>query len=214
MMQFNAQLQVMAVQLKDGQYHPIRSGLQWQLIHENLKNAEKTPNISTDADAFFEVMPGCYRLIVQYHHQKKIIEKIQLVSQKKSSQMIIFGETSELESSESYYNAEESVNVETEYERRQIERSGQRQYGLSASGLTQPHQHTAGAGQSMLLAAHPVLAQSAQFDGVAAKLNPLPNENPKAEEAAAEKAPHLQPSPSPRLGAAPSPFAAPRPGGG
>lgn len=212
-MHFYAQLEVRAVQLKNGQYHPIRSGLQWQLIHENLKNAEKTPNISPAADASFEVMPGFYRLMVRHQHQEKIIENIQLVAGKKTSQIIIFGEASELDSGENYYIHEAAINAETEYERRQLERAGQRQYGLSASGLTQPHQQSAGMGQQNMLAAHPLLSQSAQFDGIAAKLNPAPIENPKAVEEAADKAPHLQPSPAPRLGPTPSPFAAPRPGG-
>ncbi len=203
-----AQLRLTAVMA--GQYQVIHDGLKWELFPDDEGKGphSETSYQSSEAQPLFEVFAGMYRLVVTYGEDTLEVTNIDLRAGTLRDEVIIIGQPLEGGDSEVSYHIDDAdaFNLETEYERRQIEREGQNKYGQAATGLSvPPAQNESGLGQAVhqSLQDHPLLAAKAQFDGIEAKMNPLPADNQEAVEA--QVSPENQPTPGPAPSNTPTP---------
>ena len=211
-----AQLQLTAVTLKGGQYQVLTKDLHWRLRAQ--KHFSKRKNLqeyfnSTQSRPLFVVPSGVYTVIVEHaEFGEKEVHNITLKENTFSDEIIYIGNVDIDDQEENYHlHGDDSFNVDREHDRRQRDRESQRKYGLAAAELRQPEivGPEAGFGEAMGVAqqsgmqAHPLLSNSAQFDGVAAKMNPNLTENVHAAEAQVQ--PELRPGAKPQPGMSSAP---------
>jgi hypothetical protein len=192
----------MAVTLRDGDYQAIQRDLYWRLLSDNVSVD------SRESAPLFVVAPGTYRLIVSHpEYGEKEVHGIVLNAAEPQDELVYLGQTGIDDSEENYHlNDNAEFDSDKEYQRRVADRAEEQRYGDMASELRDPNLLGPEAGvdqaletaQQNGLQSHPVLGQAAQFDGVAAKMNPNVAENVHAAEA--QKDPELQPGAKPKLG--------------
>lgn len=219
----SARLQLTAVSLAKGEYQVVTGQLVWRLLvtyrSDEKKAAQPESFISHEDRPLFVLAPGVYRLEVSHAELgDKSVENIQVLAGTLTDEVIYLGATQIDDSEENFHlNDDEDFNVNQEYERRLADRQSESKYGDMAAEIRQPDilGPDAGFEQAQQVAnesgmqSHPLLANSPQFDGVDAKLNPNTSENVHAAEA--QKDPELRPGAQPQ----PGPSTAPqfRPGG-
>lgn len=182
-----AQLMLTAVSLKEGSYTVLYENLCWTLTDPSNGNQQT----SQDAQPIFTIQPGTFDLQITAGDMQKSINLITLSAGQIRDEVIFLGDMDAIEEEQNYQISHpDEFNPDSEYKRRDVERDGQRRYGIAADGLTQPPDSPeAGFGNELGHAnaqhtgkqAHPLLAASAQFDGIDPKIKQLPNENPSAE---------------------------------
>ena len=211
-----ARLSLKAVEAREGQLQVIEQGLLWELTKLDKKDQplEASRQESIEAKPLFEVYPGNYHLAVTFENRTIEIAKLKLEAGKIVDELIIFQQGDSQVGD--YHVDPDEVNLHSEHERRQLERDGQRKFGVAVEGLRSPDiaamlQENQGQlmDMGMGVQAHPILSQSAQFDGVAAKLTQDASQNQHAAEAQIqpELRPGAQPNAAPGMrGPTPNPF--------
>jgi hypothetical protein len=199
-----ARLQLTAVTLKSGQYEVLTEGLHWRLRatkqFSKRKNQKEHFN-AVEARPCFVVPAGVYDLTLEHTALgTREVHRIVLQENTLTDEIVYLGSVDIDDSEENYHlNNDDDFNVDREHARRGQDREGQRKFGAAAEDLRQPEivGPEAGFGEAQQVAqqsgmqSHPLLSNSAQFDGVAAKMNPNLTENVHAAEAQVE--PSLQP---------------------
>lgn len=184
MSHIHAQLRLTAIQAPD--YTQISDDLHWQLIL--TENKQKTYQ-STDSQPVFSVPAGAYQLIATHNSDTVEVTNIELKSHTLHDQVVIFGAIQQGDEDDSYHLSDtEDFNPDTEYQRRQAEREGQRHYGQATDGLNPPPDRF-GAGADMdaglhaksNLQSHPVLATKVYFDGMPPEITPVTQESDGAQ---------------------------------
>ncbi len=207
-----ARLQLTCVTLKGGQYQQLVDQLHWRVratkLNDNSRNVQEQFN-ATDASPLFVVSPGIYEVeVIHDELGDKTISNVVLKADTLTDEVVYLGHVDIDDQEENYHlNDQEDFNVHAEHGRRQMDRDDQAKFGLAANGLRAPEiiGPDAGFGQAQQVAAqsgmqaHPLLSNSAQFDGVAAKMNPDLTNNVHAAEAqvSPELRPGAQPTPGP-----------------
>lgn len=207
-----AEARFKAVSLKQGAYVVLNAQLHWVLT--STTDASRQYESSAAAPQF-AVPPDVYTLQVTHGDKTAEINRIELAAGDRLHELAFLDVTGEPDPNEKFYLDNGEFNPETEYERRQVEREGQREFGLAEKALQAPNKQNAfGEGALMshqnMLQAHPMLANAAQFSGVDPSMS-TPDQNPHAEENANN--PELVPGAKPQLAAAPAsaPGMSPRP---
>lgn len=199
-----ARLQLTAVTLKGGQYQVLTQGLHWRVRAQSQtsksKNLQQHFN-SVDAAPLFVVPEGIYDVIVSHTDLgDKEVQHIRLQKDSLTDEVIYLGSVDIDDQEENFHlGDDDDFNPDREYARRQQDRRGQAQYAQASNPLRAPDIVAPDAGfgeaqqvsQQSGMQAHPLLSQKAQFDGVAAKMNPNLTENVHAAEAQVD--PSLQP---------------------
>lgn len=192
-------------------YAVITQDLYWQITDQHKASKQSTV-VSESSNPSFDLLPGTYDLEVTYGNQIVTVADINLVAGERLSQVVIIGGDPKGEGVAIYdlYD-DDDFNPDSEFVRRQMERDGQRQYGLEADELIAPAsgsdfnyidpdaQRAAG---SM---PHPILSNKAQFDGIEAKVNPSVERNPDAAERTLQNRLAAQAKPAYDPGSTPKP---------
>lgn len=211
-----AKFQLKAVEVTAGQFQVIEQGLLWELTKLDQKD-KLLPDSrieSLEAKPLFEVFPAKYHLAVTFENRTVEIQSVQLDAGKIVDELIIF-QQGDAQAGDYHIDPAE-VNLDSEHVRRQLERDGQRKFGVAVEGLRSPDvaaaiQNMGGQlmDMGMGVQAHPVLSQSAQFDGIAAKLTQDASQNQHAAEAQIQPdlKPGAQPNAAPGMrGPTPNPY--------
>lgn len=188
-----AKLTLTAISKRHGSI--IQDNLLWTMIEKKTQKKY----FSEKAQPIFELPIGEYQLSVTHQNQKISADDLSLRPQMNHDHVIlleIWGTEREMEEGEIYIVDPEEVTKVTEYERRELERQGQREYGVAAGPLASPYIEQ---GQGLPFARHPLISMAAQFDGVGPTLNPDPNENQEALAKRLELDHQLTAQPSPTI---------------
>lgn len=172
-----SRLEISAISALHGQL--ITDALSWDIAPLD----KQKPSInSSDAQPSLELHPGKYKIELIWQQQGSIdAGEITLQQGFCHDVVVLVHEAGTPDREEGYFVSDDEVNKHSEYNRRQQERDSQRVFGVAAGPLADPTIKKAeGAGQS--IASHPLLSQSAQFDGVAPEISNEPTINEEATE--------------------------------
>jgi len=179
----------------------LHAGVRWTIARIGKPAANQQGEyVSENPQTQLDVLDGSYK--VSAHYQEEDFELGQLVLEKNTltDAVFILKKSGEYNAEEGYYS---DIDELIEHGRRGDDRSEQAKHGNATTPLREPYsndqQGDLGAGQQVK--AHPLLKNSAQFDGMEDKVNPEPSENNEAFEKGLELQRQAQPGPS----AAPTP---------
>jgi len=174
-----AHLKLAAIHTRHG--NVIREGLVWQLKPAK-KNSPAEIFISEEAQPLFQIIEGKYSLSV-LHDQKTIkLGEIYLEKNTLTDLIFLLHAQGRDDPNEEYFISDE-IDTASEYERRQLERKGERQFGATDNPLHHPSQFQQSgelASAMNTIQAHPLLANKTQFDGIADNLRDDPRTNEEA----------------------------------
>lgn len=156
--------------LASRQGHVVREDLLWRL--QSVSNSAELHE-SSEAQPLFSVTAGKYKIAVKY--QDNLIELGEVELKQNTRTDCVFILNNEQKGDE--YYAE--IDPADDFNRRQQERDLQSEHGHATLPLRDPNLEIQGDYGSQVMA-HPLLAESAQFDGVPPDMRPDPAENEAA----------------------------------
>jgi hypothetical protein len=201
-----AELQLTAISARHGGV--IHHNLAWTLKSDKRQKSYH----STDSRPLFRVPGGKYTIEVVHHSTPYAFECICLERNTHTDLVVLLNVSSptDYDPDEEYFiNSGEMTNI-SEYERRKMERHGQRKYGIASGPLHEfdaTMQHSGELKSTMKsLKAHPLLSTATQFDGMPDLLrhdNPASNEEGLAKTIQLILQKHLEDQPGPNPGPRP-----------
>jgi hypothetical protein len=159
----------------------IQSELNWQLVPQ--KTAKQSIE-SNQAQPEIDLHPGEWQIMLEWKGKEIDGGTVELKRGFCHDIVILVQEIGLPDNEESYFVSAEEVTKQTEYIRRQQERDAQRTFGTAAGPLADPTIKTGEPGQG--IAAHPLLADSPQHDGIAPEVSNDPTINEEATEKSKE----------------------------
>lgn len=153
---------------------------QGRIVHDtiswcitNISNNKTEVHDSTLAQPLFSLTSGKYKL--QVKHQENLIELGEFdLKQNTRTDLVFILNTDQV--GDEYFSEYDAIE---DFNRRQQERDSQAEHGFATLPLRDPAQQIDGDYGSQIMA-HPLLAESAQFDGVPPDMRPDPAENEAA----------------------------------
>ncbi len=133
---------------------------------------------SDRAQVVFDIASGNYRIVAIYQGEEIDCGEVVLKKNTLTDCVFIFNQAGEMGADGDYFA---DPDVDVEYERRKVERSEQSSFGPADLPVRDPNPISP-EGQGEGFQSHPLLKNSAQFDGVEANMTVQPSENRQAVE--------------------------------
>src|SRR3990167_6407641 len=160
-----AELELTSVRALEGRV--ITEGVIWTIAD----SVGRTLARSEEARPIFVLEPGQYQLRVAYRGRETAVGPYELQRDTLTNMLILLQEGQAYPSENGYYVDSDPI---LEYERRVLDRGVQAKWGSATNPIKDPYHQPTGESH---LASHPVLAQTAQFDGVEPTVSPEPEQN-------------------------------------
>jgi hypothetical protein len=149
--------------------------LSWRLVPVEPEGASnKNLYQSDEPQAELTVIPGKYRIFA-IHKQQEIDYGEEDLEKNTARDLVYILNDDDLFDSETQYSAE--TDPHSEYERRKADRESEYPLGDMITPIKDPNRKSE---MGSSLAAHPLLSEQAQFDGMPPEVNPDPTENEEA----------------------------------
>ncbi len=170
----SARIRLVALKVRHGGV--LRQGLDWRLISKGALAANQEPlYASQQAQPTLDIPAGTYDIELTYRDKLYCLaQDVELKQNTHTDAVFVLDAAGEYEQESGYHiNFDEGL----DYERRVAERESQQKFAEATMPLRDPHQPKGDHG--VQFQGHPLL-NSAQFDGMEAKVNPQPSENEDA----------------------------------
>lgn len=169
----SAQIKLTAIRAGHGGL--IHDGLAWKLTPtQGAEGIQQPVYHSDDAQAELTIVPGEYQIHATY--QQKEIDCGAESFEKNTAKDLVF-----VLNTEDFFDADRQYSAETdsflEYDRRRADREFEIPLGEIVTPVKDPNKKS---GLGSQIAAHPLLSQEAQFDGMPPEITPDPTENEEA----------------------------------
>ncbi len=167
----SAELKLTALSSRQGKV--IHDNISWCLLRMSKEQADLIK--SKDPQPVFGVTEGKYQIQVIYKDETFDLGQVELKQNTRTDAVFILN-SGDINNDGEYFSEIDPVD---DFARRQQEREHQSEHGAATLPLRDPSSKIEGNyGQEIL--AHPLLANSAQFDGVPPDMRPDPAENEAA----------------------------------
>lgn len=191
-----ANLKLIAVSKRHGKV--IRADLIWQVQREDQPSS--TTHTSREAFPTFSLQPGLYKVTVFHGDHEVLVTGIAL-EQNSERQEIIYIPDDEFDPDADYFVKDTEFDAFNNHDRRKLEREGQREFAVADGPIKDPFAKREGESG---LQAHPLLAESVQFDGADANVTQtIDNEEALGKTLELQHQLNAQPSIDPTVGPKP-----------